>query len=95
MSWLTRDQIKNEVVKPALKRVADFDESGNWESFDFSNFHDFHKKAFINEVSFLMNMQSFDIFLSNDDLEGRTLSQFIDHVNKNQSKALKQEKVVL
>lgn len=84
MNWLTREQVKEEVVKPALKRVADFDESKNWDGFDFSNFHGFHKWVFINEVSFLMNMKGYDIFLSVAKLDGRTIDQFIDYVVEKQ-----------
>ena len=84
MDWLTRDQVKEEIVKQALKRVADFDEAQDWESFDFSNFHSFHKRTFINEASFLTISMGYDIFLTVDKLDGRTIGEFIDYVVEKQ-----------
>lgn len=81
LKWLTKEEVKEQIVKPALKRVADFDESKDWTAFDFSGFHTFHKWAFINEVAYLMNIKGYDIFLSLDKIkENQTISQFIDYV---------------
>lgn len=85
LTWLTREQVKDDIVRPALKRVADFDESQDWTVFGFSRFHTFHKWAFINEVAYLMNIKGYDIFLSVDKLkEDQTVGQFIDYIRKKQ-----------
>ena len=90
VKWLTREEIKEDIVKPALKRVADFDETQDWTAFDFSGFHTFHKWAFINEVAYLMNIKGYDIFLTIDKIkEGQTISQFIDYVWEKQRIPLK------
>ena len=52
MAFLTRNQIK-EIVKKALKEVADF--TGDIENYDFKHFHEFHKKVFITKLKSFVN----------------------------------------
>lgn len=47
MAFLNRNQIR-ELVKKSLTEVADF--SGEFENFEFSHFHEFHKKVFITKL---------------------------------------------
>ena len=47
MAFLKRNQIE-EIVKIALKEVADF--NGDIKNYEFKHFHEFHKKVFITKL---------------------------------------------
>ncbi|MEQ9168394.1 MAG: hypothetical protein RLO12_19205 [Fulvivirga sp.] len=47
MAFLTRDQIKN-FASNALHEVADF--NGDIDNYTFNNFHEFHRKVYVNEL---------------------------------------------
>lgn len=52
MAFLKKDQIE-EIVKIALKEVADF--NGDIKNYEFKHFHEFHKKMFITKLKELIN----------------------------------------
>ena len=45
---LTRETVKNEVVKPALEAVSDF--NGDFEEFEFRNFQPTQQSVFLNRI---------------------------------------------
>jgi len=47
MAFLSRDQIKG-FAKESLHEVADFD--GDVDNYSFQNFHEFHRKIYVNEL---------------------------------------------
>jgi hypothetical protein len=82
MTWLTRAQIK-EFVKNALLEVADF--NGDIENYNFNNFHDFHKRIFIDSIMKQMSIKGFRIDLRIDKLdEFSNLGKLIDFITKRQ-----------
>jgi len=52
MAFLKKDQIE-EIVKIALKEVADF--NGDIKNYEFKHFHEFHKKVFLSKLKGLIN----------------------------------------
>jgi hypothetical protein len=62
-------EIAKEIVRKALKEVAQFD--GEFEHYTFQFFNNFHKTVFMNSIKFLTNQikndgQYFDIILDSD-----------------------------
>lgn len=58
MAFLTRDQIKN-FAATALHEVADF--NGDIDNYSFANFHEFHRKLYVNELKRqIMNSPYYD-----------------------------------
>lgn len=52
MAFLKKNQIE-EIVKTALKEVADF--TGDIKNYEFKHFHEFHKKMFVTKLKELIN----------------------------------------
>lgn len=53
MAYLTADQIKENIVIPSLRKVADF--SGDPSAFNFQSFQPFHKKVFLSALKTYLN----------------------------------------
>lgn len=96
MGFLNKDQIE-EIVKGALKAVADFD--GSINAYEFTHFHDKHKTEFLNKLKELINKSAFykidgtinpnmyyDVPLSMGKINSwNTLQDCIDYIKKNHS----------
>ena len=79
MPLLTRIQVKNLIVKPALKAVADFD--SDFENFTFDHFHDFSKTIFVTKLSENLSENGYDVLLSDSEVgKWNTFSDCIDYI---------------
>jgi len=82
MAWLKRDEIKS-IVGKSLKEVADF--NGDFEVFDFSKFHDYHKQVFINTIAAELAKKGFSVTLSREKLKTfNNIKALIDYIVANQ-----------
>jgi hypothetical protein len=96
MALLKKEKIE-EIVKEALKAVADFD--GSINAYEFTHFHDQHKTVFLNNLKELINKCDFfkidgtinpnmhyDVPLSMGKLNSwNTIQDCIDYIKKNHS----------
>lgn len=88
MAFLNKDQIE-EIVKGALKAVADFD--GSINAYEFTHFHDQHKKVFleklkikINEYPYVDGNKYYDVALSlNVMSKWDTIQDCINYIDDN------------
>lgn len=93
---LTRATVKNEVVKPALEAVSDF--NGDFEEFEFVNFQPTHQSIFLNKIKSNIqaipvtdggttyNQYMYDIILNPTIFSGWTIvKDCIDYVTDNYS----------
>ncbi|WP_421891376.1 hypothetical protein [Marinoscillum sp.] len=86
MSFLTKPQITDNIVGPALHKVADF--NGDITSYPFQHFAEFHKKVFLSALKLFTNAHEhptpnkyYDILL-NDSLidEWSTMADCIQYI---------------
>ena len=82
MASLTRDQVRDDVVGPALKKVADF--TGDFEDFRFDQFHDFALSVFLQAIASNLAKTDSEVTL-NEGIASKwaTLKDAVDHVYDN------------
>jgi len=68
-------------VRKGLKAVADF--TGDFETFTFAHWHDFHKTVFINVIAACVSRNGHRVVLNESMIDMAihpTLESFVDHV---------------